>query len=258
MQRVARRDHEAFADLVERYAGRLFAVARRLLGSREDAEDAVQRAFLRCYTRAGSYRPEWAVSTWIYRVLTNICVDELRRRASRDPQAGQQAPPPEGGRTSGGPRGRPLDPSARVLDPPGRHFDPPDRHFDPPGRHFDPPGRFLDLHRAMDRVPEQARVLLALRYVDGLSYAELARVRGVSENTVKSQLARGKAILRAALGVRSTLGARAALGAGTARAGAGAGAAPNDARVRRAVAGGPEPIATADDQSRKATQGANR
>ena len=60
----------------------------------------------------------------------------------------------------------------------------------------------MDLHRALDRVPREARVLLALRYVDGLSYGELARIRGISVNTVKSQLARGKALLRAELGER--------------------------------------------------------
>ncbi|PYT14411.1 MAG: hypothetical protein DMF51_08630, partial [Acidobacteria bacterium] len=59
------------------------------------------------------------------------------------------------------------------------------------------PGRHLDLRRALARVPREARMLLALRYVDGLSYQELARVRGISLNTVKSQLARGKSILRA-------------------------------------------------------------
>ena len=50
--------------------------------------------------------------------------------------------------------------------------------------------------RALERVPREARVLLTLHYVDGLSYGELARIRGISMNTVKSQLARGKAILR--------------------------------------------------------------
>jgi RNA polymerase sigma-70 factor, ECF subfamily len=168
MQRVARRDQQAFTDLVERYAGRLLAVAHRLLRSREDAEDAVQRALLRCYTRAGTYRPEWAVSTWIYQVLTNVCVDELRRRASRNRLAAALPVPQAGSRSSP-----------------------------------EVPGRFLDLHRALNRVPERARVLLALRYVDGLSYSELARIRGISENTVKSQLARGKAIVRAALGGRA-------------------------------------------------------
>src|SRR5262245_29218377 len=158
MARVAARDDEAFSVLVERYGGRLLAVARRLLGSRADAEDAVQRALLSCYTAAASYRAEWAVSTWLYRILTNVCVDELRRRATRNSHgAGAVAPDPE--------------PARPICDD-------------------------LDLRRALERVPREARVLLALRYAEGLSYDELARVRGISVNTVKSQLARGKALLR--------------------------------------------------------------
>jgi RNA polymerase sigma-70 factor (ECF subfamily) len=96
------------------------------------------------------------VSTWLYRILTNVCVDELRRRKSR----------------------------SRELEPPTRP---------------DPPGEHLDLRRALHRVPTEARVLLALRYVDGLSYGELARIRGISINTVKSQLQRGKSLLKTAL-----------------------------------------------------------
>jgi RNA polymerase sigma-70 factor (ECF subfamily) len=71
--------------------------------------------------------------------------------------------------------------------------------------HHRDPGAHMDLRRALERVPREARVLLALRYVDGLSYGELARVRGISINTVKSQLARGKALLRAELGERGVL-----------------------------------------------------
>ena len=141
MARVAGRDEAAFSVLVERYGGRLLAVARRLLGSRADAEDAVQRALLQCYTGASSYQPQWAVSTWLYRILTNVCVDELRRRATRTAYERFVQ--------------RALD-SARPREP----------------------RRDLDLHRALARVPREARVLLALRYAEGLSYGELARIRG--------------------------------------------------------------------------------
>jgi RNA polymerase sigma-70 factor (ECF subfamily) len=154
IRRVGRRDEAAFTQLVNRYQDRLFTVAHRLLGNRADAEDAVQRAFLNCYLKSGSYDPRWQVSTWLYRILTNVCVDELRRRR------GGELPVPPGPRR---------------------------------------PGEHLDVRRALERVPTEARLLLALRYVDGLSYEELARVRGISVNTVKSQLARGKAILRQAL-----------------------------------------------------------
>lgn len=160
LQRVARGEEVAFGQLVSRYQDRLFTVAHRLLGNRADAEDAVQRALLNCYLKSGSYDQRWEVSTWLYRILTNVCVDELRRR-----------------RVSG-----PLDRSREAR------------------ARSDEVGRRLDVRRALERVPTEARLLLALRYVDGLTYAELARVRGISINTVKSQLARGKSILRKVLG----------------------------------------------------------
>ncbi len=148
-------DERTFARLAAEYAARLYTVAFRMLGNRADAEDAVQRTLLKCFVARRSYSPRWAASTWLYRALANVCIDELRRRRP----AGEATPRA---------RARP------VVEP-------------------------VDLARALDRVPREARLLLSLRYVDGLSYQDLARVRGISINTVKSQLARGKAILKAAL-----------------------------------------------------------
>ncbi len=149
-------DARTFARASEEYAARLYTVAFRLLGNRADAEDAVQRALLKAFEARESYAPRWALSTWLYRVLTNVCIDELRRR--------RRVPP---------------DPL-----PPGRAGTRVER---------------ADLTRALAAVPREARVLLALHYVNGLSYRELAAIRGISVNTVKSQLARGKAILKHAL-----------------------------------------------------------
>src|SRR5688572_13852873 len=85
-------DERTFTRLAEEYAGRLYSVAYRMLGNRADAEDAVQRALLKCFAARASYSPQWAVSTWLYRALTNVCIDELRRRRVRneadlDPEA---------------------------------------------------------------------------------------------------------------------------------------------------------------------------
>ena len=151
-------DERAFSRVAEAYAGRLYAVAYRLLRNRADAEDAVQRALMKAFAARASYSPRWAVSTWLYRVLSNVCIDELRRRR----------PPPEPPPSGGG--------------------------------HHAPRVEAMDLARALDRVPREARLLLALHFVNGLSYRELAKIRGISVNTVKSQLARGKTILRKALG----------------------------------------------------------
>ena len=149
-------DARTFARASEEYAARLYTVAYRLLGNRADAEDAVQRALLKAFEARESYAPRWALSTWLYRVLTNVCIDELRRR-----------------------RRVPSEPF-----PPSRAGTRVER---------------ADLARALAAVPREARVLLALHYVNGLSYRELAAIRGISVNTVKSQLARGKAILKHAL-----------------------------------------------------------
>jgi RNA polymerase sigma-70 factor (ECF subfamily) len=160
MRRLGRGDDEALALLVRRHSGRMIGVASRLLGSAADAEDAVQRAFIRCHAHARAYREEWSVTTWLYRILTNICVDEIRRRRARGDAAAA-----EGNGTA----------------------------------YRDGVDTRLDVQRALRQVPNEARTLLVLRYVEGLSYGELARVRGITVNTVKSQLKRGKTILKAAL-----------------------------------------------------------
>jgi len=169
-------DERAFTRVAEEYARRLYAVAFRMLGNRADAEDAVQRALLKCFAARASYSPRWAVSTWLYRSLTNVCIDELRRRRVRDettavdPEASPAARARATRRGVAGSASTPPTPTDRI-----------------------------DLVRALDAVPREARVLLALHYVDGLGYSELAAIRGISVNTVKSQLARGKAILRQTL-----------------------------------------------------------
>src|SRR2546425_8170564 len=79
-------DERSFARATEEYAARLYRVAYRLLGNRADAEDAVQRALLKAFEARESYAPRWALSTWLYRVLTNVCIDELRRRRRVPPE----------------------------------------------------------------------------------------------------------------------------------------------------------------------------
>src|ERR671936_1921292 len=86
-------DERTFERVIGEYAGRLYAVAYRMLGNRADAEDAVQRALLKCFAARQGYSPRWAVSTWVYRALANVCVDELRRRKVRavEPPAAEPA-----------------------------------------------------------------------------------------------------------------------------------------------------------------------
>ena len=158
---------DAFAALVERYQRRAFGVALRLLGRQQDTEDAVQQAFLRLYETRARYDPKWRLSTWFYRILTNACVDELRRRRPMLTLEPEDEPKAE----------RPDDTLERAE-------------------------RDRLLHAALATVPSEARIVLTLYYGDGRSYQEIGAIRGISVNTVKTHLRRGRLALRRALKAR--------------------------------------------------------
>ena len=84
MARCVRGDTAAFAALVERYERVLFSVALRMLGDAEDARDATQDAFIKVFQRLGDYNPEHRFFSWIYRILTNECLNALRARRPQE------------------------------------------------------------------------------------------------------------------------------------------------------------------------------
>lgn len=157
-------DRAAFAVLVERYQRRGLVVALRLLGNRADAEDAVQHAFLRLYESRASYNPRWRFNTWFYRILTNTCIDWLRRARPIAPLDGQEFPA-----------------------------------GDTPERALVRREQDALLEAALAAVPVEARIVLTLYYGDERTYQEIGAIRGISVNTVKTHLRRGRAALRKAL-----------------------------------------------------------
>ncbi|UOF91938.1 RNA polymerase sigma factor SigW [Fodinisporobacter ferrooxydans] len=80
IKRAKRGDQQAFAEIVERYKDKLYNVAFRMLGNRQEAEDAVQEAFLRAYANLKTYDSSYKFTTWIYRIITNLSIDRLRKR----------------------------------------------------------------------------------------------------------------------------------------------------------------------------------
>ena len=83
MMAVGRRDHHAFVRLVERHYGWALGFTDRMLGTRHEAEDLVQTAFLRVWQGAARWEPNARFSTWLYRVLHNLCMDQLRARRAK-------------------------------------------------------------------------------------------------------------------------------------------------------------------------------
>jgi RNA polymerase sigma-70 factor (ECF subfamily) len=167
-------DPDAFAALVRRHRDRLWAVALRTTGNPEDAADALQDALVSAYRRAGSFRGDAAVTTWLHRVVVNACLDRLRAQKVR-----RTEPLPDD-----------LDRSAPALVAAGGTAEPTD-----PADRADRAERRRTVLAALRRLPDEQRAALVLVDMEGWSVAEAARVLGCAEGTVKSRCSRGRARL---------------------------------------------------------------
>lgn len=160
-------DRAAAAALTARLAPRVLGFATRMLSDRAEAEDVTQEAMLRLWKIAGKWRQgEAKVSTWLFRVTSNLCTDRLRK-----------------GRSVG------LDTIAERDD--GR-----------PGveQEMLQAARLNALDAALGSLPERQRQAVALRHLEGLGNAEIAEVMDISVEAVESLTARGKRALAVALG----------------------------------------------------------
>lgn len=161
-------DPDAFGELVSRHRDRLWAVAMRTLGDREEASDALQDALLSAYRNAASYRGEARVTTWLHRVVVNACLDRVRRR-----QARPTVPMPEQGGAA-----EPVDRS----DPLGARE------------------TALEIEAALAELAVEQRTAILLVDVHGMPLDDVAAVLGVPVGTVKSRCSRGRARLALSLG----------------------------------------------------------
>ncbi|MGW6026620.1 RNA polymerase sigma factor SigM [Streptomyces sp. NPDC055099] len=160
-------DKDAFGELVRRHRDRLWAVALRTLGDREEAADAVQDALVSAYRAAHTFRGQSAVTTWLHRITVNACLDRARKAASR--------------KTS------PIDDTERL------------EQLLEPHESAEAPVERGDLHRelieALGTLPHDQRAALVLVDMQGYPVAEAASVLDVPTGTVKSRCARGRARL---------------------------------------------------------------
>ncbi|WBB65789.1 RNA polymerase sigma factor SigM [Micromonospora sp. WMMD812] len=206
-------DRDAFAELFHRHRDRLWAVALRTIGDREEAADALQDALLSAHRAAGRFRGDSAVTTWLHRIVVNACLDRLRRR-----QAHPTVPLPDGVHTDSGSATGGVEPAAPATD-----------H-----------DTALVVRQALAALPVEQRAALILVDVQGYPVAEVAVILGVAEGTVKSRCARGRARLAVLLGhLRPTTGP-ATTGSPAAGGGRAAGSGPV-ADVPPVTSGNPRP-----------------
>lgn len=188
VERAANGDHDAFRLLVERYQGRAYRLALRVLRDEESARDAVQEAFLKAYRSLDRFEGRSSFYTWFYRIVMNLCLDAKRRQpAGRtvewDEQVAMQTPTATG-----------LD----AVDPDYQRATGPSGELER--------AELRDaLRRAIEQLPDDARRTLLLREVDGLSYAEIAEALDIPKGTVMSRLHHARRRVRAVLETNGAL-----------------------------------------------------
>lgn len=172
-------DAEAFGLLFARHRDRLWAVALRTMGNPHDAADGLQDGLIAAYRRAGSFRGEAAVTTWLHRVVVNACLDRLRaakvRRADGLPDDLEERAD----------RGS-VHTAAANADPAG---------------HAEGSERRQAVIAALNELSAEQRAAVVLVDMEGYSVAEAAEILGVAEGTVKSRCSRARSKLAGLLEV---------------------------------------------------------
>ena len=164
-----------FDRLVERYHKQAYNIAYRMTGNHADAEDLTQEAFVRAFRFFGNYRRDWPFDNWLYKIMSNLFVDDLRRRPKAHIQSLDQ----------------PLD-----LSGSGEvYLEIPDSGSNPERLVM---SHELDerIQRALNSLPNDFRMTVILADIEGLSYEEISTAMKCSLGTVRSRLHRGRKLLR--------------------------------------------------------------
>jgi RNA polymerase sigma-70 factor (ECF subfamily) len=183
VERAQTGDREAFEILVHRYDRDVLRIALNILRKTEDARDVYQEAFLKIYKNLPRFRFECSFYTWLYRIVTNVCLDHLRRRSSRPED---QSPDPA----------LQLDGDATVD-----FFD----RQQQPGAASDPERRLMGLEigrrisTALEQLTPRERMVFEMKHYQGLKLRVIGEMLGTTEETVKNSLFRATRKLRAQL-----------------------------------------------------------
>ena len=173
-------ERTAFDALVRRYDRSVLRLALHMLGSEEDAQDVHQEAFIKAYRHLSNFRFECSFYTWLYRIVTNLCLDQLRRRKSRreDPATVFDA------------AGDEMDLMANVQD---------DRAGADPARELERKNQHAAIQSALAELTPRERTVFELKHYQGLKLRTIGEMLSTTEETAKNTLFRATRKLRARL-----------------------------------------------------------
>lgn len=173
IKKVKKGDQDAFADIVEYHKDKLYQLCYRMLGNREEAQDAAQEAFIRAYVNIHSYDSSKNFSTWLYRIATNLCIDKIRKKKP-DYYLDAEVAGTEG-----------LNMYSQIAADQALPEDELER------------GELQDLIQSeILKLPEKYRTVIVLKYIDELSLKEISEILELPIGTVKTRIHRGREALR--------------------------------------------------------------
>lgn len=170
----------AFDTLIRTYEQQVLRLALHLTGSEHDAEDIYQEAFLKAYRYLGNFRFECSFYTWIYRIVTNLCLDQLRRKKTRREDLAIMIDS----------SGEEIDRLATVSD---------DRSYANPSRELDRKQLSLKIQVALSNLTPRERTVFELKHYQGLRLRTIGEMLNTTEETAKNTLFRATKKLRAQL-----------------------------------------------------------
>lgn len=179
LARLRAGDEAAYELLVRTYSGRLLAVTRRILGSEDDARDAVQEAFVSAFRSLARFEGEARLSTWLHRIAVNAALMRLRTR-KRHPEES-------------------IEPLLPVYQEDGHHAERFTAWAEPVDVALQRAETRGIVRRAIDQLPDSYRTVLLLRDIEGLDTNETAAMLGTTTNAVKIRLHRARQALRTLL-----------------------------------------------------------
>jgi len=185
VERVQAGDKEAFRQLVERHQRRAFSIAMSLVRDENDARELVQDAFLRVYKNIGSFQGQSSFFTWLYRIITNLSIDLIRKPGRQVAELDENRVGTTDSESSGdASKDFPFLSRIDGADP-----------ADVVRR-----GEIaLRLREALAALPDYHRGVILMREIEGLSYEEMAQAMGVSKGTIMSRLFHARQKLQKAL-----------------------------------------------------------
>jgi RNA polymerase sigma factor (sigma-70 family) len=172
VSRAREGDQKAYADLMHRYKDSIYFMALKMVNNKEDAMDLTVETFAKAFEKLDKYQPEFAFSTWLFRVGTNNCIDFIRKKKLNTTSIN--------GMVDDDGDERPLQIKADSLNPEEASMK---------------KEQSATLKVLIDSLPQRYRNLIVLRYFDELSYEEIAEQLDLPLGTVKAQLFRARYLL---------------------------------------------------------------